>query len=359
MASEAFMHVRAALGAIDNAGITDANVTGLPDLSTGTYGGVETQKIIDQMIIDAFSRDTEFRPLVRRERLPTGSISFSWLLQGDAGTTKAVFYSEGAAGTPDPSARKQVIVVAKALRSDYEVSGLLIAGGFFDVLAAEARDALTQMNLTEEKAMIHGGLGTVGVSGAYKGIQGLVLNATAHGVTDTVYGLVRGTDDEVDSQQVDAGTSGTATGVLDLSDLDSAITKVEKRKLTGNRIFLMSFERADEFNQLLQPQQRFAGTIEMEGGFRRQLYRQIPLVRSKEMANYGVENDGSATVNGNTDNCIALLDMDDIAFKTVAGVDQVHVPIVGGGDSTNFLQRGDVRGGCEQVHPGRSARSRY
>ena len=358
MPSEAFMHVRNALGAIDNGTVTDANATGLPNLSTGTYGGVETQKIIDRMLIDAFSRDTEFRQLVRRESLPPGTISFSWLMVGDPGLSKVAFYSDGGSGTPDPSNRKQAITVAKALRSDYEVSGLMIAGGFFDVLEAEARDAITEMNLIEERAFIKGNdtasgsgsQGTGGVTGAYEGLQQLMLENSAHGVTNTIYGLVQGTDAELDLQTQDAGVSGTATGVLDLADLDAIKTAVEKRKLTGRRIWLMSFERADELQQLLQPQQRFMGSIEQAGGFRIPTYSGIPVVRSKVMANVGVLNTSSASNDANTDNVIYLLDLDDIVFKTVSGVDQRHVPILGGGDSTNYLQRGDVRGGYYKTY---------
>ena len=358
MVSEAFLQVRAALGAIDNSTVTDANVTGLPNLSTGTYGSVETQKIIDQMIVDAFSRDTEFRQLVTREPLPSGSISFSWLLQEDSGGSagaaegsgKAIFYSDGGAGTPVISVRKQAIAVAKALRSDYEVSGLLIAGGFFDVLAAEARDALTNMNLTEEKAFVHGDLATVGVTGSYDGLQDLLLQNSAHGDTSTVYNLTRGTDNCVDVQDQDGGVSGTARGALDLSDMDAILTAVEKRKLGGRRIYLMSFERMDELQQLLQPQQRFMGSIEQPGGFRIPTYRNIPCIRSREMATCGVTNTGSASNNANTDSVIYLLDMDNIVFKNVAGIDQVHVPIMGAGDSTNYLQRADVRGGYYKTY---------
>lgn len=349
MVSEAFMQVRVALGAIDNGGVTNANITGV--MGSGTYGSVEVQKIIDKMIVDAFSRDTEFRQLVSREPLQSGTISFSWLLQENAGSTsKAAFYSDGGSGTPYESTRKQANVVAKALRSDYEVSGLLIAGGFFDVLAAEAADALTQMNLIEEKAFINGDDATDGVTSSYKGLHQLLLQNAAHGDTSTVYGLVRGTDDCLDVQTTDGGTSGTSRGALDLADMDDVITKVEKRKLGGRKIFLMSFERADELNQLMQPQQRYTGAVEQVGGFRVATYRGIPVVRSKRMTYVGVTNTGSGSNDASVDAVIYLLDMDNIVFKTVAGVDHVHVPIMGGGDSTNYLQRGDVRGGYYKTY---------
>ncbi len=350
MVSEAFIHVRNSLGALDNGSITDANITGAPDLSTGTFGAVETQKVIDRMIIDAFSRDTEFRQIVTRERLQPGTISASWLLQGDAGLTKAVFYSDGGKHTPDPSLRRQAIVVAKSLRSDYEVSGLLVAGGFFDVLAAEGRDAITQMNLTEEQAFINGDDATDGVSGSYLGLHQLLLQNTAHGDTSSIYGLTRGTHDELDVQAVDGGTSGTARGTLDLADLDAAITAGDKRKLGGRRVFLMSFERMDEVQQLLQPQQRFMGGIEHPGGFRVPSYRTVPLLRSKRMSFVGVINTGSASNDASTDAVVYYLDMDHISFKTVAGVDQAHVPIMGNGDANNAFSRSDVRGGYYKTY---------
>lgn len=350
MASEAFMQVRAALGAIDNGTLTDANITGMPNLSAGTWGSVETQKIMESMIVDAFSRDTEFRQLVSREPMRPGTISYSWILQGDAGTTKAVFYSDGASGTPDPSLRKQAIVVTKALRSDYEVSGLLIAGGFFDTLAAEARDALSQMALTEESAFVNGSDVTDGVSGSYLGLHQLILQDSAHGDTTSIYGLTRGTDEEVDIQAVDAGTSGSSRGVLSLADMDGIITACDKRKLGGRRIFLMSFERADELQQLLQPQQRFMGTVETPAGFKVPTYRGVPVVRSKRMETVGVTNTGSASNDASTDSCIYYLDMDNVVFKTVAGVDTAHVPIMGNGDANNALSRADVRGGYYKTY---------
>ncbi len=350
MASEAFMQVRNALGAIDNGTITDANITGLPDRSSGAFGGVETQVIIDRMIIDAFSRDTEFNKIVTRERMQPGTITHSWNLQGDAGLTKSIFYNEGGKHIPNPSLRKNCIVVAKSLRSDYEVSGLLIAGGFFDVLAAEGRDALTQMNLVEEQAFVNGTDASDGVTGSYLGLHQLLLQNTAHGDTSAIYGLTRGTDDELDVQAVDGGTSGTARGVLDLADMDAIITKCDKRKLGGRRVFLMSFERMDEVQQLLQPQQRFSGGIEQPAGFRVPTYRTVPLVRSKRMSFVGVTNTGSASNDASTDAVIFYLDMDNIVFKTVGGVDKAHIPIMGNGDTNNSFSRSDVRGGYYKTY---------
>lgn len=345
MTSDAFMHVRAALGAIDNSTITDPNTTGSFNLSAaGDIGGVEVEKMIDRIIVDGFSRDTEFRQLIRRSPIASGIVA-SWIIKTGTGT-KADFYSEGAAGTPAISTKIQLTQLAKALRSDYEVSGLLIAGGFYDVLGDEAKDAVTDMNLKEEKQMVNGTDASAGGDSAgYPGLLQLMLDTTAHGDTTTIYGVARSATNSMSVQDIDAGVSGTSTGVLDLADLDGAITGVEKQERAGRKIFLCSFERADEVNQLLQPQQRFQGSIEIAAGFRVMTYRGIPVIRSKRMAYNGVTNTGSSDNSTNLDNAMYLLSVDSLQFKTVGGVDQIHVPISGAGDSTNYLQRADVQGG--------------
>ena len=125
-----------------------------------------------------------------------------------------------------------------------------------------------------------------------------------------------------------------------LADLDSAITTQQKAKLNANSIFLCSFERADEINQLLQPQQRFMGSVEIKAGFRVITYRNIPVIRSKRMAYNGYTNTGSYDRSTDADNSMYLLDMDEIAFKAVNGVDQRHVSIGGVGDSTTATNAG-------------------
>lgn len=344
MASEAFMHVRAALAAIDNGTVTDANTTGTFNLSTaGDIGGAEVEKMIDRMIIDGFNRDTEFRQLIRRTPISSGIVA-SWVIKTATGS-KSAFYAEGGSGTPVVSTKIQCAQLAKALRSDYEVSGLLMAGGFYDVLADEAMDAITDMNLTEEKQIINGTDTNAGGSASgYPGLLQLMLDTTAHSDTTSTYGVTRSATN-LSVQEVDCGVSGTSTGALDLSDLDAAITKVEKRSKNGRKIFLCSFERADEISQLLQPQQRFQGSMEIAAGFRVMTYRGIPIIRSKRMSYNGVTNTGSGDNSTDADNAMYLLSIDDMEFKIVGGVDQKHVPIFGAGDATNYLQRGDVLGG--------------
>jgi len=309
--------------------------------SAGDAGGVEVQNLVDKMIRDAIPRATEFRQLVRRESLASG-IVHTWRLNTSFNTS-GKFYDEGDANEPDPTNRVQLFNPTKAYRIDYEVSGLLIAGGQFDVLGREAANALSQMALDEELAMVNGSdTSAGGLSGSYPGLLQLMLNNGDHGDTSTIYGITRAGANTayVEVQAVDAGTSGTATGTLALSDLDAILTKCEKRKLGGRRVYLMSFERADEVNALLQPQQRFVGSTEIAAGLRVLTYRGIPLVRSKRMATNGVTNTGAGDNSTDADNSIYLLDMDEIVFKNVAGVDFTHVPINGVGDSTTATNAG-------------------
>ena len=340
MINDAFMKVRTALGSgvAANSTVLGRNTVGSLRYSgtEGDMGGVETQKIADSLIRDAFSRDTEFRQLVRRESMIPGTIVASWVMETALGAN-AVFYDEGDAAAPTYTTRARVMTPYKALRADYEVTGLTLAGGFFDVLGKEAANAISKMNLIEEQAFINGADANVGVSGSYPGLYQLMLNNGDHGDTTSTYGVTRAgaTTAYVEVQAVDCGVSGTAKGVLDLKDLNSAITKQELRRLDAQPIFLCSFERADEIDQLLQPQQRFMGSTEIAAGFRVRTYRGIPIVRSKRMAYTGVDNDsGGADNSTDVDNSMYLLDMKEIAFRTVGGVDQQHVPIYGIGDTT-------------------------
>jgi hypothetical protein len=335
--SDAFMKVRTMLGGGDtaNSSVIGRNTTGgFYFAQAGDSGALETQKIVDSMIRDAFSRDTEFRGMVRRENMSPGSLVYSWILETALGSNTK-FYDEGDAAAPAYTTRINLNCAYKQLRADYEVSGLLVAAGFFDVLGKEAANAISKMNLVEEQAFINGNDSNVGVSGSYLGLYQLMSSYVTLADTTTIYGIARASAKTyLDCQLVDCGVAGTATGVLDLADLDAAITKQEKQKLTAQPVFLCSFERADEINQLLQPQQRFTGSVEVRAGFRVLTYRGIPIVRSKRMAYNGVTNTGSVDLSTDADNAMYLLDMSEVVFKVVAGVDQRHVPITGIGDTT-------------------------
>jgi len=335
--SNAFMKIRTALGVGDTANTTviGRNVTGAFNIATaGDVGSVETQKILDSFIKDAFSRDTEFRQLVKRENMAPGSVVYSWLLN-TALPVNVNFYDEGDAKAPANTARSQLTANYKALRADYEITGLARAGSFFDMLGHEAANSISQMNLSEEQAFINGADANVGVTGSYNGLLQLMASYAVGGDTASVYGITRASGvTYMDCATVDCGTSGTATGVLDLADMDSAITVADKAKLGGKKVFLVSFERADEISQLLQPQQRFMGSVEISAGFRVMTYRGIPIIRSKRMAYNGYTNTGSYDRSTDADNSMYLLDMDDIVFKSVGGVDQQHVSIMGIGDTT-------------------------
>jgi len=170
------------------------------------------------------------------------------------------------------------------------------------------------------------------------------------GDTATIYGTVRSTTQKgINAGAVDAtgNATGGATVSLALSHLDSAITISNKRGAKRNRrIFLMSEERVDEVAQLLQSQQRFistGNTVEFDGGFRVLAYRRIPIVGSRFMDSTGVTKNTTVSVTGN-DNSIFLLDLDKMFMAYVAGVNAVHVPVVGG-NSTSPENRADIEGG--------------
>lgn len=354
MMQDPLMEVRTAL-------TTTTNVTG--GLGSANWGGVEIQKKIDALITDSINRGVDLTPLVSRK--PLNQLSFFWNIRSNLGSTsKAAFYADGGAGTPYPSTKYQFYVMAKSLRSDYEVTGLTIAGSssYYDALADEAKAAIDELKLAQEKAMICGtDTGAYGLASAFAGLlqlmrwhssnggdtEGTAANKMAD--TTTVFGTARA-DSAVgkvlDVSYVIAGTAGTSTGVLELKHLDKSITLSNKRGGKDHqRVFFCSEERVDEINQLLQPQQRFAGTLNLEGGFTIATYRNMPIIGSRYMDKNGATNTSAWDSSTDADNSMYLLDLDEIEFRVLDGVDAQHVLVSGEVSGTAGYNRADAQGG--------------
>jgi len=328
-----------------------------------TVGGAEINKAIDKMIVDNINRGVDLRPLVARK--PLDQLAYIWNVRTDLGSTgKSAFYSEGETGTPYPSSKVQLYGNALSLRSDYEVTGLMQAASrsYYDSMADEAKDAIDQMKLVEEQSMICGtDTSAYGFANAYNGLLQLMrwfgsnggdtegTAAKDMGDTTTVFGRTRSddADDEVlDCAYVIAGTASSATGVLELKHLDEAVDRSDKHGGKGHeRVFFCSVERGSEINRLLQPQQRFAGTLELEGGFKIATYRGVPVVTSRFMDKNGATNVSTWDSSTNADNSMYLLDLDYIEMRILAGVDAKHVPVVGEVSGSSGYNRADVEGG--------------
>jgi len=71
-------------------------------------------------------------------------------------------------------------------------------------------------------------------------------------------------------------------------------------------------------------------------------WKNIPFVASRLMTYFGVTStNGSSVTFSDADNALCLLDMDNINFYNVAGVDLRHTPVIG----ASATQRSDVEGG--------------
>lgn len=329
--------VRAALSSTSN--------TGGGDSRTGV-GGVEIQKMIDRVIVDDVNRSVDFRPLVPRKAYD--QLAYIWNIRVDLGSTsKAAFYADGGGGTPYPSTKQQYLATAKALRADYAVTGLMQAGSasYYNALEDEARDALSRMIIVEELAMLCGtDTSAYGVASAYDGLLQLMGSNATFSDTDTVYGTARaGARDELDVSLVAAGA--TSQDALDLADLDEAIRLSDDAGGKGNRrIFLCSTKRAYNISQLLRPFGTFvigAGSLALEGGVMVTTYLGIPIVSSRYMDKNGITWNGSSKTKSYTDAAMYLLDMDNVEFRVLAGVDAQHVPVTG----TDTSNRADETGG--------------
>lgn len=349
--------------------LTSATNTTGSDSRTG-IGGAEIQKKIEELPVDAFNKMTDLRQLLRSVNI--NQLALIWNVVTEhatitsVGNTSFTFYTESAVGTAQPSQKEQLFAPAKAYRTDYSVSNLMIAAGMGNQLTEEARYAAEALAIGEEKQIIQGlnttaGGSTIGFAGLYGELDsttlgGLMLNGEATdavdglGDTSTIYGKVRSTTtDFVSPQGVDAtGAANGGTRVpLALSHLDSAITKSNKRGAKNNRrILLMSEERVDKVAALLQAQQRFvstSNTVEFEGGFRVLAYRRIPIIGSRFMDTTGIVKATSTgiTTPGNTDASVFLLDLDNLFMAYVAGVNAVHTPVAGTGADVSV----DIQGG--------------
>lgn len=360
MPSDAFLQIRTALD-------STTEVTG-GDSRTGV-GAVFIQKEIDRMVREVRNKTVDFSPHVPRKTIRQRA--YIWNLETSLGATaKTAVYSSGATGTPQPNRYLQLVAPVISYRSDYEVTGLTIAtsASYWDALDREARSALQSHYLTEEQMFILGddassetaGLtlnAQIGVTSSFKGLKQLLSSAVAvaagstGGFADasTVYGSTRSStvsDREYALNVQTVNTSATATNPLSVDNLNKAITRSNiAGAKTARRLFLVSEERMDAISDLIAPQGRFmigAAAQELDGGTRVLSWRTIPFVSSRLMTYFGVTStNGSSVTFTDTDRAICLLDMDNISFYNVAGVDARHVPVLGADAS----QRSDVEGG--------------
>lgn len=359
MPSEAFLQIRTALD-------TTTETTG-GDTRTGV-GAVFIQKEIDRMIVETYNNGVDFSPHVRRKTIK--QLAKIWNLRINRGSTvKAAVYSEGGTGTPYPAQYLQLYVNAISYRSDYEVTGLVMAASasYFDALNEEAKLAIESLAQLEEQMMILGddtssestGItinGLVGVTSGFKGLYQLMSSAVAMadgstgGLNDasTIYGSTRSATVTAKQYKLNVKcvcTDSASTQPLGTDNLDKAITESNIAGGKGhNRMFLCSEHRLNEIKDLIAPQGRFvigASMAQLDGGASVLSWQGYKIIGSRYMAFAGVTGDGTDATFSDADNSMYFLDMDYINFYNVSGVDRKHTPI-GGSDSGI---RYDVQGG--------------
>lgn len=361
MSQDAFLQIRAALD-------TTTETTG-GDQRSG-IGAVFIQKEIDRMIREVRNKTVDFVPHVQRKTMR--QLAYIWNLETEIndGTTKTIVYGDGGTGTPRPNKYLQLFAPAISYRSDYEVTGLTQAASssYWDALDREARSALQSHALTEEQMFILGddgssetaGLtlnGQIGVTSSWKGLKQALSSAVAvadgtdGGFADasTIYGSTRSstvTAREFSLNVKTVNTSSSVSNPLSVQNLNSCITvsNIAGAK-NAQRLWLVSEHRMDEISDLIAPQGRFmmgARMTELDGGLSVLSWKNIPFISSRLMTYFGVTStNGSSVTFSDADNALCLLDMDNISFYNVAGVDTRHVPILGSDTS----QRSDVEGG--------------
>ena len=329
----ALMELRAALG-------TTTNTTGVLGSAAG---GAAVQKEIQAVAVEAFNSKTDIAKLLRRRNI--NQLAYIWNLvtaTSDLANTSFAFYTEGEGGTPAVPVKVQLYAIAKGYRTDYEVTGLMIAAGMGDQLQYEMGYAAESLAIGEERSIICGtDTSAYGFANSFLGLLQLMGSYATFAETTNVYGIARASGKTYLDVNVVLG-GATSAAALALTDLDAAITASNKKGGKGHkRIFFCSEDRVDEIAHLLQSQQRFNNTTEVAAGFRVLSYRQVPIVGSRFMDKNGITWDGSTKTASHADQAMYLLDLDHIFMVHVAGINAVHVPVVGA-DAHN---RYDVQGG--------------
>lgn len=302
--SEELQQLRSALNAGSNTGGVDPG-----------YGAVEIEAQINKNIVDASPKFSEVRAIIPREDIG-GQATFIWNVRTTDNTSSAWGYSVSEGGsntnTPAQGAKVQLTAIAKTLRTDWEVENYFKAASssFYNAVADEVNNALAKHIDVEERQILSGDdAGAYGDASGFLGVKQIVNSFVTIGDTDTVFGVTRASGKTyMDAQVVDG-----AAASLSLAMLDSADTKLRKVQGTPG-YFLVSYERADEINQLLQAQQRFVGTLNLEGGFTVATYRGIPIIKSRYADKNGALD---------TDTVMYLIGANNLVMKTLAETQNV------------------------------------
>jgi hypothetical protein len=339
--------------------------TGVGTIATG----VEIQKHIDEMGTEVYNNSVDFSKMLRRVSINQLAYIWNVVTESAAGSgltnTSFLFHTEGLGNVPIASTKKQLMAAAVGYRTDYGVSGLMVAAGMGSQIAEEARYAIEALAVGEEKQIICGtATSAYGTASGFAGLLQLMGSYVTFTHTTTVFGIARvsgGTYLDVSLVAATAttannGTDGTAQGdTLSLPDLDAAITLSDNRGGKGhNRIFFCSNDRRDEIDQLLQAQQRFiAPSVEIAGGFRVSSYKNIPIIGSRFMDKNGIvfasANNTATTHYSYADQAMYLIDLDYMFMAHPGGMNAKHVPVSGGEITGNtqasFSGRSDQEGG--------------
>jgi hypothetical protein len=308
MKDEKLAKMRASLTALTNSGGVDPG-----------FNSVEVDAKINKQIVDSTVTFNEIENMIPKESLE-GQFTHIWRVRTTNNDSTSNAYSTSESGsntnTPGVGAKVQLTATARSSRTDWEVENFFLAGSSssYNAVADEIADALNIHMDEREKEIINGAdTGAYGKAGNFQGMKQLVDSYVGTGDTTTVFGIARASGKTyLDAQYVDA-----SAGAFTLSLLDKAITAQKKVKGKAG-FFLMSHERRDEINSKLQAQQRFAGNLNLEGGFTVSTYQGIPIIGSSYADKLGASD---------TDTRILLIAKDNFVLKQLQPTQNVTVDL--------------------------------
>ena len=269
-----------------------------PGFNSATIDAVITKKIAD--LSPKFSELYNMTPKASLN----GQGSKIWVVnvEDNESTRWGYSYSESSvtqnvnSNTPGATKKQQLTAVPKTVRNDWQVENFYrdISASFYDAINNELNNSVETMIDKIERQLVLGTAG--GDADGYLGLKQLV-SSNAIGDTSTVFGIQRsGSTSYMDCQIVDA--DGAA---FNITMLDAARTALRKQR-AKLAFFLVSYERADEINAQLQVQQRFQGSMTIEGGFEVPTYLGIPIISNNYMSTAGPANTDTVIFGMGTDN---------------------------------------------------------
>lgn len=269
---------------------------------SATTGDVLIPEVIQAGIREYFEARTPIWNQFRKERVETNAVAYR--LQDSVPV--ASFGAElGALPAAQNATYSEEAVILKSLYTRGEISGQLIAAArsFVDVLQREIRNHTIGMINRLETTLVTGD--ATARPNEFDGLNVWITN------------------------QVYATDTGLAAGVDQPLNLNHLEQLLDAPRYAGANVLFMNSETRRRLWSVLQPQIRFIGETEINGGFRVRAYNDMPIIEVKPNV------DLTVTPEANLPNTILAVNTDMVWVPVLQ--DLTYEELAHTRDSTDFI----------------------